>query len=141
MCECGRRTSGWIGIITEIHACDETLLHGEHVKDLAVRKNTTLKAPDELVHPNAGLVFPSSSVVASGSTWDRTHPIVESNSRGSLVVRLSRRPLKPSERLTSCVISANALSMSRLLNAESVSMAIGLPSVAVYNSSDVKTRI
>src|ERR1035441_1255081 len=56
MCECGRRTSGWIGLIPEVHGCDETSLHGEHVKNLAVRKNIALKALDELVHPDADLV-------------------------------------------------------------------------------------
>lgn len=55
MCECNRWTSGWIGSIPEVHGCDETVLHGEHVKNLTVRKNTTLKAPDELAHPDAGL--------------------------------------------------------------------------------------
>ena len=55
MCECGRRTSGWIGLIPEVHGCDETALHGEYVKNLAVGKNIPLKALDELVHPDAGL--------------------------------------------------------------------------------------
>ena|GEM_PF-3228719 len=54
-CEGGRRTSGWIGLIPKVHGCDETALHGEHVKNLAVRKNIPLKALDELVHPDAGL--------------------------------------------------------------------------------------
>jgi NAD(P)-dependent dehydrogenase (short-subunit alcohol dehydrogenase family) len=53
MGECGRRTSGCIGFIPEVHACDETALHGEHVKNLAVRKDITLKALDELVHSDA----------------------------------------------------------------------------------------
>jgi hypothetical protein len=38
MCECGRRTSGWIGLIPEVHGCDKTAIHSEYVENLAVRK-------------------------------------------------------------------------------------------------------
>jgi len=55
MCECGRRTSGWIGLIPEVHGCDETAIHSEYVENLAVRKNIPLNAPDQLVRPDAGL--------------------------------------------------------------------------------------
>src|SRR5665213_681911 len=53
MCECSRRASTRIGLIPEIHGRDETTLHSEHMNDLAVRKNITLKALDELMHPDA----------------------------------------------------------------------------------------
>jgi hypothetical protein len=46
MCERGRRAGVWIDLIPEVHGCDKTVLHGEHVKDLAVRKNIPLKALD-----------------------------------------------------------------------------------------------
>src|SRR5258708_9684012 len=52
MCECGRRTSGWIGVIPEVHGCDKTAVHSEYVQNLAIRKNIPLKALDELVHPD-----------------------------------------------------------------------------------------
>ena len=55
MCECGRRTSGCIGLIAEVHGCDKTAVHGEYVDNLAVRKNIPFKTLDELVHPDAGL--------------------------------------------------------------------------------------
>src|SRR5271154_7461162 len=55
MCECGRRTSGWIGLIPEVHGCDKTAVHSEYVENLAVGKYIPLKALDELVHPDAGL--------------------------------------------------------------------------------------
>src|SRR5260221_12031456 len=55
MCECGRRTCGWIGLIPEVHGCDKTAVHCEYVENLAVRKNISLKALDMLVHPDAGL--------------------------------------------------------------------------------------
>src|SRR5258708_23676071 len=55
MCERRRPTSACIGLIPDVHGCDETALHGEYVKNLAVRKNIPLKALDELVHPDAGL--------------------------------------------------------------------------------------
>src|SRR6202171_6740464 len=55
MCECGRRTSGWIGLIPEVHGCDKTAVHSEYVENFAIRKNIPLKALDELVHPDAGL--------------------------------------------------------------------------------------
>ena len=55
MCECGRRTSGWIGLIAEVHCCDKTVVHREYVQNLAVRKNIPLKALDELVHPDKGM--------------------------------------------------------------------------------------
>jgi hypothetical protein len=53
MYECGRRTSGWIGLIPEVHCRDKTAVHSEYVQNLAVRKNIPLKALDELVHPDA----------------------------------------------------------------------------------------
>src|ERR1700677_697863 len=56
MCECGRRTSDRIGLISEVHGCYETALHGEYVKNLAIRKDIPLKTLDELVHPDADLV-------------------------------------------------------------------------------------
>jgi hypothetical protein len=43
MCECGRRISGWIGLIPEIHGCDKTAVHTEYVDNLAVRKNIPLE--------------------------------------------------------------------------------------------------
>jgi hypothetical protein len=46
MCECGRRTSGWIGLIPEVHGCDKTAVRTEYVENLAVRKNIPLKALD-----------------------------------------------------------------------------------------------
>jgi hypothetical protein len=55
MCECGRRTGDRIGLISKVHGCDETAVHGEYVENLAIRKNIPLKALDELVHPDAGL--------------------------------------------------------------------------------------
>jgi hypothetical protein len=55
MCECGRRTSDRIGLISQVHGCDETAVHREYVKNLAIRKNVPLKALDELVHPEADL--------------------------------------------------------------------------------------
>ena len=57
MYECGRRVSGWIGLISEVHCPDKTAVHGEHVENLAVRKNIPLKALDELVHPDACPAF------------------------------------------------------------------------------------
>src|ERR1700737_4444817 len=53
MYECGRRTSGWIGLIPDVHCRDKTAVHSEYVQNLAVRKNIPLKALDELVHPDA----------------------------------------------------------------------------------------
>src|ERR1700758_5251701 len=53
MCECGRRTSDRIGLISKVHGCDQTTVHGEDVENLAIRKNIPLKALDELVHPDA----------------------------------------------------------------------------------------
>src|ERR1700679_623222 len=55
MREGGRRTSGCIGLIPEVHGCDKTTAHGEYVENLAVGKNIPLKALDELVHPDARL--------------------------------------------------------------------------------------
>src|SRR6266404_5502 len=55
MYECGRRTSGWIGLIPEVHCRDKTAVHSEYVQNLAIRKNIPLKALDELVHPDACL--------------------------------------------------------------------------------------
>ncbi len=52
MYECGRRTSGWIGLIPEVHCRDKTAVHSEYVQNLAIRKNIPLKALDELVHPD-----------------------------------------------------------------------------------------
>ena len=54
MCECGRWTRTWIGLITEVHTFDETVVDGKHVEYLAVRKNVALKTLDELVHSDAG---------------------------------------------------------------------------------------
>jgi hypothetical protein len=53
--ECGRRTGDRIGLISKVHGCDETSVHGEYVENLAIRKNIPLKAFDELVHPDADL--------------------------------------------------------------------------------------
>jgi|GEM_PF-1043921 hypothetical protein len=41
--------------VPEVHGYDKTAVHGEYVKNLAVRKNIPLKALDELVHPDADL--------------------------------------------------------------------------------------
>ncbi len=57
MCERGRRTVGWIDLIPEVHACDETALHGEYVMNLAVRENIPLKTLDELVYLDAGPAY------------------------------------------------------------------------------------
>jgi hypothetical protein len=65
MYECGRRTSGWIGLIPEVHCRDKTAVHSKYVQSLAVRKNIPLKALDELVHPDACLA----SVVWSLQTY------------------------------------------------------------------------
>lgn len=54
MCECGRRTGGWIGLISEVHGHDKAAVDGEYVENLAVRR-TPWKALDELVHSDAGL--------------------------------------------------------------------------------------
>jgi hypothetical protein len=51
MCECGRRTSDRIGLISKVHGCNETAVHGEYVENLAIRKNIPLKALDELGAP------------------------------------------------------------------------------------------
>jgi hypothetical protein len=37
MCECGRRTSTWIGLIPKIHSCDKTGVQNEYVENFAVR--------------------------------------------------------------------------------------------------------
>src|ERR1700722_6961548 len=55
MCECRRGASDRIGLISKVHGCDETAVHGEYVENLAIRKNIPLKALDELVHPDADL--------------------------------------------------------------------------------------
>src|SRR5262245_5879718 len=55
MCERVRRTRVWIGLIPEVHSCDETTVHSKHVNNLAIRKHITLKALYELVHPDTGL--------------------------------------------------------------------------------------
>ncbi len=55
MCECARWTSSCIGLISEVHGCDKPPVHGKYVENLAVRKNITLKALNNLVHPDAGL--------------------------------------------------------------------------------------
>jgi hypothetical protein len=31
MCECGRRTGDRIGLISKVHGCDETAVHGEYI--------------------------------------------------------------------------------------------------------------
>jgi hypothetical protein len=54
MCECGRRTSNRIGLISKVHGRDEIAVHGEYVENLAIRKYIPLKALDKLVHPDAG---------------------------------------------------------------------------------------
>ena len=55
MLECGRRTVDRMGLISKVHGCDETAVHGEYVENLAIRKNIPLKALDELVHPDTDL--------------------------------------------------------------------------------------
>jgi hypothetical protein len=55
MRECGRRTSGWIGVTLKIHGCDKTGVHSEDVENFAVRQNIPLKTFDELVDPDADL--------------------------------------------------------------------------------------
>lgn len=55
MSESSRRTSISIGLIAELHGCDETVLHGEYVENFAIGKDISLKAPDDLVHPDADL--------------------------------------------------------------------------------------
>ena len=59
MRECCRWV-GCVGLIPEVHGCDEAVFHGEYVDDFAVRKDIPFKTLDELVHPDAGLasVFP-----------------------------------------------------------------------------------
>ena len=52
MRECGSRTR-CIGLIPEVHSCDETVVHGEYVENFAVRKNIPFKIPDELVHSDS----------------------------------------------------------------------------------------
>ena len=37
MCECGRRTSRWIGLTPKVHGCDKTGVHSEYVENFAVR--------------------------------------------------------------------------------------------------------
>jgi len=37
MCECGGRTSGWIGAIPKVHGCDTTVVQREYVENFAVR--------------------------------------------------------------------------------------------------------
>ena len=41
MCECGGRTSGWIGLIPEVHGCDKTAVHSEYVEKFADRARTS----------------------------------------------------------------------------------------------------
>ena len=53
MCECGRRTSSWIGLTPNGHGYDKTAVQGEYVENLAVRYNIPLQTLDELVHPDA----------------------------------------------------------------------------------------
>src|ERR1700733_13527343 len=52
MCECGSGTR-CIGLIPEVHSCDETVVHGEYVENFAVRKNIPFKIPDDLVHSDS----------------------------------------------------------------------------------------
>lgn len=51
MGECGRRTGSWAGLIAEVHGCNETARHGEHVNNLAVGEHIDLEALDELADP------------------------------------------------------------------------------------------
>jgi hypothetical protein len=55
MCEHGRRSRSWIGLIPKIHSCDKTTVHGKYVENFALRQNIPLKTLDELVHPDADL--------------------------------------------------------------------------------------
>ena len=117
MCGCGRRISSWIGLIAEVHGCDETAHHGKHVKNLAVGKNIPLKALDDLVDPDASLAF---VFIGHCKGFD-----MGSNSLHCRVntceSHLSRQPCPPSEalgQLTFCVMRANAPSISGRLNAE-----------------------
>lgn len=56
MDERGRRSGGWIAIITEGHCRDKTAANSEDVHNLAVRENGALKRLDELMHPDSSLV-------------------------------------------------------------------------------------
>lgn len=58
MCECGSRTR-CIGLLSEVHGCDETVVQGEYMENFAVRKNIPFKIPDELVHsdPDPASIF------------------------------------------------------------------------------------
>ena len=49
------RQLGRLDRIPKVLGCDKTAVHSEYVKNLAVRKNTPLKALHELVHPDANL--------------------------------------------------------------------------------------
>src|SRR5579863_1585099 len=55
MCERGRRTRSWIGLVPKIHSCDKTTVHSKYMENFAVRQNIPLKILDELVHPDADL--------------------------------------------------------------------------------------
>src|SRR4029077_1981650 len=37
MCECGRRTSSWIGLTPKVHGRDKAGVHSEYVENFAVR--------------------------------------------------------------------------------------------------------
>ena len=77
----------------------------KYVKDLAVRKDRSSKALDELVHCDADLVA----------------VLLDHRKRFDMRIELTPCRRIPSEALcqfTSSVISSNAPSMSRLLNAE-----------------------
>jgi len=53
MGEGGGRRGGWVGVIAQVHGCDETAVDGEYVEDFAVEKNFALQALDELVDSDA----------------------------------------------------------------------------------------
>src|SRR5262249_36607810 len=53
MCECRI----WIGLITEVHSLNETVVDSKHVEHLAVRKNVALNTLDELAHSDADPAF------------------------------------------------------------------------------------
>ena len=128
MCECGRRTSGWIGLIPEVHGCDKTAVHSEYVENLAVRKNFPLKALDELVHPDTGL---ASIFLGYRKRFDMGIELTPLSSPvgADLVLSDDLAALRSLGPVTSCVISANAPSTSRLLNAEYACSIMALVSI------------
>ena len=98
-----RKCCGWSRIRTgaallEVHAVDQAIRNGVNVPYLAIRKNVSFKALDELMNPD--ISFASATV----DYFNRLHMRIEFVPLTSPVARISSFPTTwpPSEALADC---------------------------------------